>query len=477
MGALCCRSAEVAAEIAKSKKDRDIEARNKDDAEKESHIVKLLLLGAGESGKSTLLKQFRVLYGAGFGESERRALLPVVQGNALQSIRTLLTFVAEQQGQASALAATGAPSPQHTSHTTGAESAGVPPASGSGIDIASTVAPSGQPRPSSASSSSRDFNWENDRQKAAAERVMGGAGGLSDTPCATGSPVNGGMGLDQSLAADIALLWGTPVVQRAYQERSRFQLLDSAAYFLDRVQQISQPGYVPSVDDVVRTRVRTTGIIEERYSIEGQDYSIFDVGGQRNERRKWIHCFADVTAIIFVAAISEYDQCLYEENTANRLMEAIDLFGKVCTSKHFENTPIVLFLNKKDLFEGQLRCIERARAGSIRTKAALPCHSCSLLLLLLLCLPYFFSFVCLLQPRLRPWTSAAPTPTRLPRRRSPSCSQTTREAATTKRPCATSWASSSRKTPTRRRRSSTESARPPTSRTSGPSLLPRGRSS
>ena len=33
-----------------------------------------------------------------------------------------------------------------------------------------------------------------------------------------------------------------------------------------------------------------------------------DVGGQRNERRKWIHCFEGVTALIFVTAISEYDQ-------------------------------------------------------------------------------------------------------------------------------------------------------------------------
>jgi len=33
-----------------------------------------------------------------------------------------------------------------------------------------------------------------------------------------------------------------------------------------------------------------------------------DVGGQRNERKKWIHCFQDVTAVCFVVALSEYDQ-------------------------------------------------------------------------------------------------------------------------------------------------------------------------
>ena len=36
-------------------------------------------------------------------------------------------------------------------------------------------------------------------------------------------------------------------------------------------------------------------------------FSMFDVGGQRDERRKWIQCFNDVTAIIFVCASSSYN--------------------------------------------------------------------------------------------------------------------------------------------------------------------------
>lgn len=40
---------------------------------------------------------------------------------------------------------------------------------------------------------------------------------------------------------------------------------------------------------------------------------IVDVGGQRRERKKWIHCFENVTSIVFIAALSEYDQCLFEE--------------------------------------------------------------------------------------------------------------------------------------------------------------------
>ena len=51
-----------------------------------------------------------------------------------------------------------------------------------------------------------------------------------------------------------------------------------------------------------------TGIVEHKFEIDGNKFAMFDVGGQRNERKKWIHCFQDVTAVMFVAAISEYDQ-------------------------------------------------------------------------------------------------------------------------------------------------------------------------
>ncbi|VDM59949.1 unnamed protein product [Angiostrongylus costaricensis] len=52
------------------------------------------------------------------------------------------------------------------------------------------------------------------------------------------------------------------------------------------------------------------------------DFRVYDVGGQRSERRKWIHCFDNVNAVIYVAAISEYDQVLKEDNKTK------DLFAK-----------------------------------------------------------------------------------------------------------------------------------------------------
>jgi len=43
-----------------------------------------------------------------------------------------------------------------------------------------------------------------------------------------------------------------------------------------------------------------------------------DVGGQRSERKKWIHCFENVTAIIFMVAANEYDMTLVEDGAVVR---------------------------------------------------------------------------------------------------------------------------------------------------------------
>jgi hypothetical protein len=82
---------------------------------------------------------------------------------------------------------------------------------------------------------------------------------------------------------------------------------------------------------------------------------MFDVGGQRNERKKWIHCFENVTAVLFVAAISEYDQVLFEDESTSRMVEALNLFEEICNSQWFRETAMILFLNKRDLFQEKIK--------------------------------------------------------------------------------------------------------------------------
>ncbi len=77
---------------------------------------------------------------------------------------------------------------------------------------------------------------------------------------------------------------------------------------------------------------------------------MYDVGGQRGERKKWIHCFDSVTAIFFIASLSEYDQFLAEDRTRNRMKESLDLFEGLINLRWFKSCPIILFLNKNDIF-------------------------------------------------------------------------------------------------------------------------------
>ncbi|KAG0329441.1 guanine nucleotide-binding protein subunit alpha, partial [Podila horticola] len=124
--------------------------------------------------------------------------------------------------------------------------------------------------------------------------------------------------------------------------------------YFDSIDRIAKSNYIPTDQDVLRSRVKTTGITETRFVIGDLTYMMFDVGGQRSERKKWIHCFENVTAIVFLVAISEYDQLLFEDETVNRMQEALTLFDSICNSRWFVKTSIILFLNKIDRFKEKL---------------------------------------------------------------------------------------------------------------------------
>jgi len=161
-------------------------------------------------------------------------------------------------------------------------------------------------------------------------------------------------GFGKDLIDDVKNVWSDPAIQQTYVRRSEFQLNDSAEYFFSNIDRITLENYIPTVPDILQVRTKTTGINEIEFAIGKYKFSMTDVGGQRSERRKWIHCFENVTAIIFCAALSEYDQKLYEDQTTNRMWEALKLFSDITNSRWFNDTPIILFLNKKDLFEKKI---------------------------------------------------------------------------------------------------------------------------
>jgi len=69
------------------------------------------------------------------------------------------------------------------------------------------------------------------------------------------------------------------------------------------------------------------------------------------KEKKWIHCFDNVKAIVFVVSLAGYNQVMFEDATHNRMQEALTLFQQIVNNPLFITIPMFLFLNKKDLFE------------------------------------------------------------------------------------------------------------------------------
>uniref|UniRef100_A0A8C7EGU6 Guanine nucleotide-binding protein subunit alpha n=1 Tax=Nothoprocta perdicaria TaxID=30464 RepID=A0A8C7EGU6_NOTPE len=160
--------------------------------------------------------------------------------------------------------------------------------------------------------------------------------------------------LERKQVEAIKKLWEDPGIQECYDRRREYQLSDSAKYYLTDIDRIAMPSFVPTQQDVLRVRVPTTGIIEYPFDLENIIFRMVDVGGQRSERRKWIHCFESVTSIIFLVALSEYDQVLAECDNENRMEESKALFKTIITYPWFLNSSVILFLNKKDLLEEKI---------------------------------------------------------------------------------------------------------------------------
>ncbi|KAI8334763.1 guanine nucleotide-binding protein subunit alpha [Chlamydoabsidia padenii] len=277
----CCQSNEV---HDGKLRNEEIENQIKRDKINMRNEVKMLLLGAGESGKSTILKQVKLLHDGGFNQDEREAFKEIIFSNTIQSMRVILLAM---------------------------DNMGVV-LSDPGLQEQATIILN------LPSQIEREF-------------------------------------LPNDVSHAVRVLWKDPNLQSVFARSREYQLNDSAKYYFDSIERIGDSNYIPTDQDVLRSRVKTTGITETTFMIDDLTYRMFDVGGQRSERKKWIHCFENVTAIIFLVAISEYDQVLIEDETVNRMQEALTLFDSICNSRWFVKTSIILFLNKIDIFKEKLQ--------------------------------------------------------------------------------------------------------------------------
>ncbi|KAK6182607.1 hypothetical protein SNE40_010253 [Patella caerulea] len=148
-------------------------------------------------------------------------------------------------------------------------------------------------------------------------------------------------------------LWSDGGIQECYEQSHRYQLIDCAKYFLDRLDEIRRDDYIPNDQDILRCRAITNSIQHIEFNVpdagDQVKFSVYDVGGQRGERKKWIQVFDSVVAILFVADASTFDQCLLEDSDKNRLLEALEIFEQVWNNRFLRNVSVLLFINKIDI--------------------------------------------------------------------------------------------------------------------------------
>ncbi|XP_019733577.1 guanine nucleotide-binding protein subunit alpha-14-like isoform X2 [Hippocampus comes] len=275
----CCMSSE--ARVRQQIND-EIEKQLKRDKKNCRRELKLLLLGTGESGKSTFIKQMRIIHGGGYSEEDKRNYAKLVYQNIYTSMQTIIRAMETLH------------IPFHDIH----------------------------------------------HQMSANTLLEVEVAKVDD--------------LDQEHAAAIGRLWNDGGLQECFDRRREYQLSDSTKYYLTELDRISQPCYVPNLQDILRVRVPTTGIIEYPFDMESVIFRMVDVGGQRSERRKWIHCFEGVTSIMFLVALSEYDQVLAESDNENRMEESKALFKTIITYSWFQSSSVILFLNKTDILQEKI---------------------------------------------------------------------------------------------------------------------------
>ncbi|XP_034149846.1 guanine nucleotide-binding protein subunit alpha-11 [Esox lucius] len=277
---VCCLDDEERRTIAI---DKEIQSILRQQKKRERKEIKVLLLGTGESGKTTFIRQMRIIHGRGFSEEERRDFAKLIYQNIFTSVKAMTRAM-----------------------TTLRLTYAYP---------------------------------DNEVYARCIQEV--------DTVQVTQ--------LERGYVDAIRSLWADPGLRICYNRRSEYQLLDSTEYYMTNLDRISAPDYIPTAQDVLRVRFPTTGIHDYSFTIKTITLRIVDVGGQKSERRKWIHCFQDVTSLIFLASLSEYDQVLEERETDKRMDESLALFYTTIHSPWFTNTSIILFLNKTDILADKIQ--------------------------------------------------------------------------------------------------------------------------
>ncbi|KAJ2922142.1 hypothetical protein H1R20_g14945, partial [Candolleomyces eurysporus] len=363
--------------LAKKRSDQiDKELNAERETKKRKLGAKILLLGQAESGKSTVLKNFQLLFAPKAFQSEAEVWRPVIHLNLVRSVNFILSFLTSRLagmresslGQSSTTVLEGGPvqiNPEirklvlrlaplrQVEETLNRALAGSP---GMGAGAASNATAGNQkynPARATEVSVPSGYGWKNAISGRRSQESS--SSNTSDT-----SELGQTRRVLAACGDDIVKLWSDRGVQQALKS-AEIALEEQPGFFLDEASRITEEDYVPLPEDVLKARVTTVGpeahviVDEKELDSNAREWTIYDVGGSRSQRAAWAQFFDDVNIIIFLAPMSGFNQVLAEDESVNRLTDSLRLWQTICSNKILANLEFVIFLNKLDILAAKLK--------------------------------------------------------------------------------------------------------------------------
>ncbi|KAI5091636.1 guanine nucleotide-binding protein subunit alpha-12, partial [Silurus meridionalis] len=302
------------------RRSREIDAMLARERRSVRRLVKILLLGAGESGKSTFLKQMRIIHGQEFDQKALLDFRDTIFENIIKGMRVLVD-ARDKLG----LCLQNLENEKHGMFVMSFENkAGMPV----------------EPCTFQLYVPALQALW-------ADSGIQAAYGRRSEFQLVSNYTTHTHIYKNAYTDRSVSYLHACISKTAALEERSRSEMVSN--YQMFSKERTGKPNYLPSLQDILLARKATKGIVEHDFIIKKIPFKMVDVGGQRSQRQKWFQCFDGITSILFMVSSSEYDQVLMEDRHTNRLVESMNIFETIVNNKLFSNVSIILFLNKMDL--------------------------------------------------------------------------------------------------------------------------------
>jgi len=299
------------------------------------NTIQVLLLGSSESGKTTIFKQLRMYYGRYFSQSEKIFFSNIIVSNMHKVLKSLVKIC--------------------EIHSL--------PLSWDFPPELLVALNSLQPVPSDQKSGPRDLFFSlqlsKQRRKEIGEVLTHLISSNSDSFQSVFSLTHQEAPCNLTRVTELNRAPPDPsktpeTAHKQICEDVCFHLPDNAEYFLSSCSRVFSEDFSPSLQDILNTRLSTTGVEKVTVREDNIELGIVDVGGQRGERKKWMRVFEnEIDVVVYVASLAEFDQSDPEEKERSRILASIELFDEVINS-YFSQLPVILLLNKKDVFKRKI---------------------------------------------------------------------------------------------------------------------------